>query len=216
MNFTYLWVGISIMALMSSSNVPDIPEDFFMDPSMQLQVTIVVGEKAASMDVAAATYLATALGSVSFRENDVLFSTMVSYAPDFLFPETKVSKNLAKMGTPVVFVPDGEPYGMPDLAISFLPLQYFDDPHGFWGAGDSTFQPWETHEEIQLWTRDVTSPCEICLHGGDIPLFREDSTVDLEYLLSLPGMIYRIDNIFAPPVIMIEAEPIEPSHTFFT
>ncbi|MBU7031477.1 MAG: S-layer protein [Theionarchaea archaeon] len=215
MNFTYLWVGISIMGLMSSLTFPEIPHEFFIDSSMQLQVTIVVGERAASMDVAAATSLATALGSISSPEKDPLLSAMVSYAPDLLFPGNEVSEKIEKMGTPVVFVPDGRLYGMTDLVTSFFPLQYFDDPHGFWGTGDNTFQPWETHEEIQLWSRDVTSPCEICLYGGDIPLFREHSTVDLEYFLSLSGMIYRIDNIFAPPVIMIESKYIEPFNILF-
>ncbi|MGD2073076.1 MAG: hypothetical protein PVG65_06270, partial [Candidatus Thorarchaeota archaeon] len=213
MNLCYLWVVISIMGLMTV-HVPEIPREVFTDTD--IPITIVVGEKAASMDVVAATNLAAALGTLySEDESDALFSMVKSYTPDFLFSSDEVSGILQEMRTPIVFVPDEEPYQNPFVA-SFSPLQYYDDSHGFWGTGDNIFQPWETHEEIQLWTSDVRSACEICLHGRDIPLFKGIIwSLSIHDFLSLPGLIYRIDNIFAPPVIMIESAYIEPSHSFF-
>lgn len=87
-------------------------------------------------------------------------------------------------------------------------LWYFDDAsHEFWGNGDSQFQPWETHEEIQVrfdGSEIHEGECLPILQGGNIHVtLNFDPAGMLHDWYTLPGLIYRADNIFAPPMVKI-------------
>ena len=196
----------------------EVPPDFFVDPETgEFDVIIVVGSEASDTDVELATTLATALGVEVHKNVGLLLANAT------IKPRTSLSDSLRKIGFPTVDVPDAYLYqewehnGTP-ISYTLRTLWYFDDPHGFWGNSNGHFDPWETHEEIQIRfdvkTLEPTpeSDCVTCLHGGDIDfygLFNEKSTTFKEWH-PIPGVIYRADNIFAPPVLHVELEYEQP------
>ena len=85
------------------------------------------------------------------------------------------------------------------------PLWYFDDSsHEFWGNGDGQFQPWETHEEIQVRFDGIEThegECLPALQGGNTHMTLNFDPASTRYSwYTLPGLIYRADNIFVPPM----------------
>ncbi|MBU7040674.1 MAG: S-layer protein, partial [Theionarchaea archaeon] len=210
------------------------PTDFFVDPETgQPTCVIVVGSGAAAMDVVSATMLAAKIGTMTFteQEDEVTFTdTSVAVHEDvnpMLFVvnsgtwiNVPVNAVLWGLGYPTVDVPDAVPYngwdnnGTP-ITYTLNPLWYFDDfDNVLWGNGDQHFQPWETHEEIQIRFDDFYSTqedmwlqyadCRACLYGGDIDLYNawDGMLGNLWAWYAIPGLIYRADNIFVPPSIV--------------
>lgn len=180
--------------ILTSIVTQDIPLDFFINPETgESKVVIVAGSKAATEDVISATELAAALSSLYTRISGITLGERYS----------------------IVHVPDSSLYE--NWENDVLPLNYtqqflwyFDDSNAFWGNNDGTFQPWETHEEVQiLFDPDINqktarSYCVPCLCGGDGTCLKSTRDPDLSELFEVPGVIYRVDNIFVPPSVIVE------------
>ena len=208
--------GVALLGstLAAAQEVP--PEDFFINPETgDPAVVLVVGKTAATMDVVSATMLATALGATSKPEAElVTMSRAKHHDVDLLFP--KGPDEVAALGFPTVDVPDPALYRKWEHNSTFmtypLPLWYFDDIHKFWGNGDGDFQPWETHEEIQVrFDYHDAKKCGACLSGGDTTIHTTTTLSDF----TVPGLIYRADNIFAPPMVMVDPEYSQPTEVPF-
>ncbi len=194
-------IGIIIICVLINAAAKDCftenvfvpPSEFFINPETgEPNVVIVVGSHAASEDVEAATLLATTIGihqeqseAHFFRaaHKNIKLPNMTTEAPEGL-------------GFATVDVPDAALYVKRDntpITYTLNHLWYFDDSsHKFWGNGDGQFQPWETHEEIQIrFDSSIDAPCVPYLHGSN------DN-------VHVPGIIYRADNIVVPPSIMVE------------
>jgi hypothetical protein len=169
------------------------PPEFFANPETgEPNVIIVVGSHAASEDVKAATLLATTIG-IHQEQNEVYFFRAVHKNINVQNMTTEAREGL---GFTTVDVPDATAYaiqGDTPITYTLSSLWYFDDTsHKFWGNGDGQFQPWETHEEIQIrFDSPIDAPCVPYLYGYN-------DTVHV------PGLIYRADNIVVPPSIMVE------------
>ncbi|MBU7019120.1 MAG: hypothetical protein HXS44_16540 [Theionarchaea archaeon] len=114
---------------------------------------------------------------------------------------------LHRIGFPTIDVPYSQPYSEwehSDTPISYpLSLWYLDS--SFWSNPDGSFEPWETPEEAQIrfdgysavnnqwWTASLK---------GDINGWNNE--MDYSSWYKVPGFIYRIDNIFVPPSIIVE------------
>ncbi|MBU7020636.1 MAG: S-layer protein [Theionarchaea archaeon] len=206
--------GIILLSLLLPSvNSLDIPAEFFVhEETGTTAVTIVVGKQAAAMDVVSATLLAAAIGTMSFAESDdliIIGAYSASHDDIRLLDEENG-------GMPAVDVPDSAPYAEWDNTTSPLTytlggLWYFDDEeHAFWGNGDGTFQPWETHEEFQLQfdleRASTSSGCRTCLYGWEKEIHEQGHS---EWS-RISGIIYRADNIFVPPTILVDLQKEEP------
>ena len=210
-----IWVlitGITLTITITSATAGTILPEFFYNPETgEPAVVIVVGNKAASMDVVAATMLASAIGALTSESGEPFAPLKISHQNiGLLFNNTE----LLKIGFPTVDVPDPVLYWEwehnPTLITYPLSLWYFEDTNSFWSNTDGRFQPWETHEEIQVrfdLSSHTTSSDSACLYGEDFTLYKID---DLWY--TVPGLIYRIDNIFAPPTVQVERGNILPQH----
>lgn len=217
----------------AAQDVP--PTDFFIDPETgQPNVVIVVGSGAAAMDVVSATMLAAKIGTMTFTEEEAEVTfTETSIAvhedinPILVMQNTGNWINVPEnatiwgLGYPTVDVPDAVPYNGWDnnptpINYTLGALWFFDDyDNGYWGNGDQHFQPWETHEEIQIRFDDFYNTqddmfleyadCRACLYGGDIDLYNrwDDTLGNLWAWYAIPGLIYRADNIFVPPSIVV-------------
>ncbi|KYK34742.1 MAG: hypothetical protein AYK19_02395 [Theionarchaea archaeon DG-70-1] len=190
------------------------PTDFFIDPETgESAAVIVVGKEAAAMDVVSATLLATAINAAR-HTGDITFTTTYRTVHLNIDPFTNALDPL-HIGFPTVDVPDPRLYWEwehnPTLTTYPLSLWYFDDPNGFWGSNDGHFQPWETHEEIQIrfdaYTNNTSAACVTCVYGGDIDVYKLGSLSWYE----TPGLTYRADNIFAPPMVLVEPEYEQPT-----
>jgi len=199
--------------------VMQIPPDFFVNPETgQPDVVIVVGSKAAFEDVMSATLLATKIGAECNELGELTLPEIhrtVHRGITLLFSDASGWANtlsdVERIGYPTVDVPDALLYKEWEHTPTTytLPLWWFDDPHGFWGNNDQHFDPWETHEEIQV-RFDVIpysadTECVSCLHGNDIS-FHPIPGHRFSDWYAIPGLIYRADNIFPPPMIRVEPQ----------
>ncbi|MGD2249248.1 MAG: S-layer protein [Candidatus Methanofastidiosia archaeon] len=215
-------------------NIPEVPpKDFFVDPETGYpNVIIVVGEKAANLDVISAAMIAAKVCTISYPSEPVEVTFTDTYITVHenvdLLPNTRGLNDLwystlpdyvKDIGYPTVDVPDNSPYYNKER--NTIPISYhlgglwsFNDPNNFWTKDDSHFQPWESHEEIQIrfddsgFIQDITDnntdTCAIHLLGGDIPVDLPALVFDTWY--TVPGLIYRVDNIFVPPVLLLNPE----------
>lgn len=223
-------VLLTTLSMAGAVKIPEVPPtDFFVNPETGYpNVIIVVGKKAASHDVISAAIIAAKVCSMAYpkepvevtftetniavhenvdlflntcKVNELLYSTIPDYMKD--------------IGCPTVDVPDDSPYHTKErntipITYTMGGLWYFNDPYNFW-TKDSNFQPWETHEEIQIrfddsgFSQDISNnnnnTCPIHLYGGDIPVDSPALIFDTWY--TVPGLIYRVDNIFVPPVLLL-------------
>ena len=229
----------------AAQDVP--PTEFFIDPETgEPNVVIVVGGSAAAMDVVSATMLAAKIGTMTFTEEtaEVTFTdTAIAVHEDvnpilricntgnWIGSPPAINANLWGLGYPTVDVPDAVPYNgwdnnLTPINYTLGALWYFDDyDNVYWGNGDQHFQPWETHEEIQIRFDDFYNTqddmfleyadCRACLYGGDIDLYNmwDDTLTNLWAWYAIPGLIYRADNIFVPPSIRVEMQYNHPLGT---
>lgn len=181
-------------AILTSAVTQDIPLDFFISPETgEPNAVIVVGSKAATEDVISATELAAALGSLYTRISGITFGERFRavHVPDSSLYESWENDALS-------------------LNYTLQSLWHFDDPNAFWSCNDGAFQPWETHEEIQIRfdpNTNVTtarSYCVPCLYGGDAAHLKSVEDQNLSGGHKIPGLIYRVDNIFVPPSVIVE------------
>jgi hypothetical protein len=227
-------LGATLAGAVAAQDVP--PHDFFIDPETgQPNMVIVVGSGAAAMDVVSATMLAAKVGTMTFTEKpgEVTFTKTYKAVHENINPIISWGYLLAPwiggpvgptelwaVGFPTVDVPDAGPYlgwemNPTPINYTLASLWYFDDYYNaVWGNADEHFQPWETHEEIQIRFDDFYntqtdmfleySDCVACLYGGDIDLDNKwdyQAFQNLWAWYAIPGLIYRADNIFVPPQI---------------
>jgi hypothetical protein len=229
-------LGATLAGAVAAQNVP--PTDFFIDPETgQPNMAIVVGSGAAAMDVVSATMLAAKVGTMTFIEKpgEITFTKTYKAIHEDIDPIivwgyppgtpwigglTATVTQLWAIGFPTVDVPDASPYlgwefNNTPINYTLGSLWYFDDYYNaYWGNADEHFQPWETHEEIQIRFDDFYntqtdmlfeySDCVACLYGGDIDLYNRWDYLAFQNLwawYAIPGLIYRADNIFIPPTI---------------
>ncbi|MBU7043715.1 MAG: DNRLRE domain-containing protein [Theionarchaea archaeon] len=143
-----------------------LPPSFFMTPEREQKCLIVVGETADAADIMAASRLAAVLGHLLTRESSVP-----------IIDEVSVSHNNVPPGTCIVETPHTLPT-----------LWYFDD-FGVYGDDDDRFDPWETHEEIQLYIDDLPERDPFMEWMGN-------GYLDFSTIL-------RIDNVKSPPYITV-------------
>jgi len=225
-----LLTGLILVGVTSTDAVEDVPLDFFIDPETgEPHVVIVVGSEAASQDVISAARLAVKIDSMSTGDDSIPFvkpsRAIHEHINPFLtnagtYTHSEQPDEVERLGFLTVDVPDAGAYT--DWECNILPINYtlslwyFDDPNRFWGSNDGHFQPWETHEEIQIcfdgYTQAPSEPEWIaCLYGGDMQFKKLTSeSSDFPTWYNVPGLIYRVDNIFVPPSIIAEGHfPVE-------
>ena len=236
--------GAILLGTILSAAAQEIPPaEFFIDPETgEPNVVIVVGGSAAAMDVVSATMIAAKVAAMTYTEQPgevTLTETSVAIHED-INPQLFVSKGGTMLNYPTyttvwalgfctIDVPDATPYHGWDhnatpINYTLEPLWYFDDFYNvFWGNGNSQFDPWETHEEIQIRFDDFYDPyhgmfleysdCLACLYGGDIVLLNmwDGRLGNLWGWFAIPGLIYRADNIFVPPTIDVEMKYNHPA-----
>ncbi len=144
-----------------------VPYSFFVEKDGSSNCLIVVGESADASDIIEASRLAAVIGELSARQ---LKLPIVS--------EESVTYENVPPGSCIVVTPS-------ELST----LWYFDD-FGVYGNGNTKFDPWETHEEIQLYIEDIK----------ELDPFLKKYTGDgyLDF-----STIYRIDNVRGPPLIFV-------------
>ncbi len=227
-------LGATLAGAVAAQEVPG--KDFFVDPATgQPKCVIVVGSGAAAMDVVSATMLAAKIGTMTYTEQpgEVTFTKTYKAVHEDIdpfitldilgnFPGGTFLSQIWGLGFPTVDVPDAGPYvgweyNATPINYTLQSLWYFDDYYNaMWGNADEHFQPWETHEEIQIRFDDfyteqadmflVYSDCIACLYGGDIDLYNRWDGIfgNLWAWYAIPGLIYRADNIFIPPSIAVD------------
>ncbi|MBU7016816.1 MAG: S-layer protein [Theionarchaea archaeon] len=196
-----LLVGLVLLNAFQTGQ-QDIPSDFFVDPETGVNAVIVVGSVAASTDIVSAVMLASVIGNMSAEEFDLTshVKTMKS------FMNINWVEAPEDLRFPTIDVPDAMAYQEwehGEITSTLEPLYFFDDVNAFWGNNDGHFQPWETHEEIQIRFDRIHIDTGMvnfipCLYGGTSPDEQEATWY------SIPGVIYRADNIFVPPSVMVE------------
>jgi len=230
----------------AAQDVP--PTEFFVDPETgEPNLVIVVGSGAAAMDVVSATMIAAKVGTMTYTEQpgEVTFTKVYKAVHENIDPFL-VNFNVGNflnqawqaqvwgLGFPTVDVPDASPYlgweyNATPINYTLGSLWYFDDYYNvYWGDGDEHYDPWETHEEIQIRFDDfyntqddmflIYSDCIACLYGGDIVLDNiwDGALGNLWAWYAIPGLIYRADNIFIPPVIDVEMKYNHPAGIHIT
>ncbi|MBU7017153.1 MAG: S-layer protein [Theionarchaea archaeon] len=233
---TVLITGIALLYIVSGSHAQQRvipPRDFFNDTETgDPVVRIVVGREAAQMDIISGTIVAVRLFSLvdlsKPREHSYTRSFSVRHAvfdPFICAPSQSDAQVIENLGFPAVDVPNEGPYllwkKMPLLLDNTLKaLWYLDD--GMWGNNDDSFQPWETHEEIQIRFDDLQDKENQYMNGAAV--YGGNTAVYQQYpqqWCSVPGLIYRADNIFAPPMISVNVDnaycddyPFTPAHLF--
>ncbi len=224
-------VLITLLAAIPGAAQDVPPRDFFVDlKTGDLHVFIIVGSRAAEEDIVSATMLAAKITTFAYGEpREVTFTKTYKTVHENVNPfltnasisyKSRLTK-LTRTGFPTVDVPDEEPYlqwehnHTTPTNYTLVPLWYFDDYYNaVWGNADEHFQPWETHEEIQIRfdafltlknTMFMTRPeCYAYLRGGDMQ-------VGAAKWYTVPGIIYRVDNIFTPPCVSIKQENVQSS-----
>jgi hypothetical protein len=225
-------LGATLAGAVAAQDVP--PTDFFIDPETgEPNVVIIVGSGAAAMDVVSATMLAAKIGTMTYTQQtgEVTFTKTYKAVHENIDPfllnfnvgnwigPGLVQAQVWGLGFCTVDVPDASPYlgweyNLTPINYTLASLWYFDDYYNvYWGDGDEHFDPWETHEEIQIRFDDfyntqddmffIYSDCIACLYGGDIDLYNmwDGYLCNLWAWYAIPGLIYRADNVFIPPVI---------------
>ena len=211
------------------------PTDFFINPETGTpRVIIVVGSSASDMDVISAAMISAKVFSMSYpvESSEITFTKTYKAIHENVEPflhnfsidtalDIELPDQMEGAGFPTVDVPDAWLYKKQDhntIPINYRirALWYFDDhPHKFWGNGDLDFQPWETHEEIQIRFDDfhcvqddtmISPGCAAHLYGGDVTLYNLSDELTTLHWYSVPGLIYRADNIFAPPMLLVEPD----------
>jgi hypothetical protein len=210
-----------ISATMTGVANQEVPLDFFISPEIgEPTAIIVVGSKAASEDMVSATMLAVRIATLCAEESSDTAGIYTSVHENIpLLPADKWNDRVSpglNSGFPTVDVPDSEAFQ--DWEQNSAPINYtlkplwFVDSHSqvFWSHDDGQFQPWETHEEIQIRfdlykteEAPIKSACESCI-GNDV-FSKSTVNPDVSSWYSVPGTIYRIDNIFVPPSVIVEA-----------
>ncbi len=216
---------LSVTLMSAPQNTP--PATFFVDPETgRPNVIIVVGSKAAVADVVSATMLAAAIGTkMPVMQSDSNFLKHKATHEDISvltasfseYPQSTLPDYIQPLGFPTVDVPDAGEYlewehNVTPINYTLESLWYFDDnSHTFWGSNDEHFDPWETHEEIQIRfdsyqkdTLSTTSENTAFLYGGDTILHRAWDELNRTKWYAIPGLIYRADNIYAPPMISVK------------
>ncbi|MBU7017758.1 MAG: S-layer protein [Theionarchaea archaeon] len=227
-------IGIALLCTMASIDAqPNVipPRDFFVDPETgEPRVFIIVGEKATGMDVVSATIVAALIFTFAYPEEpeEIIFTKTYKLIHEnidpFMMDSTLQDSSLISvrgLGFPTVDIPYGKPdacdFNDHNINYKVGALWYQDDPHGFWGNADEDFQPWETHEEIQIRFDDFSHmqipahDCAASLYGGNV-VYRKPDEVKPWNWYNTPGLIYRADNIFAPPMVQVDTDspPLPP------
>ncbi|MBU7017441.1 MAG: S-layer protein [Theionarchaea archaeon] len=207
-----------VSAVMTGVPTQEVPLDFFVNPETgEPAMIIVVGSTAASEDVVSATNLAGVIGTLCAGGSDATFGEKFTAVHENitytnLEPLTDRVFYEGSLGFPTSDVPDAGLYGnwenrLIPLNYTLPSLWYFNDSNAFWSYDYGHFQPWETHEEIQIrFDLNESSPasCLPYLYGMDIMQKKSPDELDLSNWPRVPGLIYRADNIFAPPLISVE------------
>jgi hypothetical protein len=205
-------------AVTTGASTQEVPLDFFINPETgEPAMIIVVGSTAASEDVVSATNLASVIGTMCAGGYEATFGEKFTAVHENitctdLEALTDRVSNEGDLGFPTSDVPDARLYenwenSLIPINYTLPSLWYFDDSNSFWGYDYGHFQPWETHEEIQIrfdLNKQSTPSCLLYLYGGDIVYKRSSDELDLSNWPRVPGLIYRADNIFAPPLISVE------------
>ena len=203
-----------VSAMLTGTATQEIPSNFFINQKTGLpNVVIVVGSAAASEDVISATELAAVIGSMC-REYESTSGARFEAVHENIVPAPYNERS----GFSTSDVPDAQLYSRWEhnnlpLTYTLQSLWYFNS-HAFWSYDYGHFQPWETHEEIQIcfdFNDRISEPCLPCLYGGDTELVKLGDEFDLSGWWTMPGLIYRADNIFAPPSVSVEMrfDPIQ-------
>ncbi len=201
---------ILIGTILSGAPAQEVPSDFFVNPETgKPNVVVVVGSAAASEDVVSATMVAAVVGTMCTRESEAASGRRFKAVHENISPVDYCKR--CEFSTSDV--PDAQLYknwedNLIPVNYTLPSLWYFDDFNAFWGYDYGHFQPWETHEEIQIMfdLNDGISaePCLPCLFGGNIEDMRPPGELNLSSWHRIPGLIYRADNIFAPPSVRLE------------
>ncbi|MBU7032473.1 MAG: DNRLRE domain-containing protein [Theionarchaea archaeon] len=150
-----------------------LPASFFITPQRTQKCLIVVGETADARDIVEASHLASALGHLLTRDQKIPIIEKVSVTHENIPPATCIVETPLTLPT----------------------LWYFDD-FGVYGNDNDRFDPWETHEEIQVYIDDL--PERDPLMGWIGNGYLDFST------------ILRIDNVRVPPYITVTSLQEEP------
>lgn len=150
-----------------------LPISFFMTPQRTQNCLIVVGETADARDIMEASRLASALGHLLTRDQKVPIIEEVSVTHEGIPPTTCIVETPLTLPT----------------------LWYFDD-FGVYGNDNDRFDPWETHEEIQVYIEDIPERDPLMGWVGD-------GYLDFSTIL-------RIDNVRAPPYITVTSLQEDP------
>lgn len=184
-----LWIlcvivlSISLFPAKSAQNTPDtiselevqrISKSFFINLDESQNCIVVVGEKATADNIIEASRLATVIGNISKKDKKIPIIEEVDITHENIPPHTCIVETPLELET----------------------LWYFDD-FGVYGNDNGRFDPWETHEEIQLYIEDFLVRDHFNGYAGDG--FLDFST------------ILRIDNIRCPPYIQVTSHFQRPS-----
>jgi hypothetical protein len=200
-----------VSAILTGTATQEIPLDFFINQETgEPNVLIIVGTTAASEDVISATKLAAVIGSMCTGE-------YITFGERFKAVHENINTLLdsyESLGFSTSDVPDAQLYrnwernNLP-LTYTLQSLWYFNSST-FWSCDYERFQPWETHEEIQIRfdLNKTSNPCVPCLYNEDTIYTNPIDSLDLSNFCRVPGLIYRADNIFAPPSVSIRYWPL--------
>ncbi len=220
-------IGAALLGATLSTVATDAyppPKEFFINPDGTPGCIIAVGSSAAAMDVVSASMLAAKIGALAVRVEEVKlppkrYTSMHQNIPLYDW-NADGSLQDERLGYPVLDVPDSIPYNawdnnVVDINYTLTSLWWFDDyDNRVWGDQDGFFDPWETHEEIQYrfdnlavfdpFTGTTVRDNLADLLGGDIVLFQGPVGNGLRFeYMNIPSLIYRADNIFVPPEIIV-------------
>jgi hypothetical protein len=169
-------LGATLAPIVAAKDVP--PTSFFVNSDGNPAAMIVVGDGAAASDVVAASLIAAKIGSIAVKTETVTLPGV----------QHSVTHTDIGPGDTVADVPDATPYGgIPSGNYTLDSLWWFDDNGGvLYGNSNGKFDPWETHEEIQIrfddfWTFHQLSGYDIQDHkadlvGGDFNFWGVDPT----------------------------------------
>ncbi|MBU7023437.1 MAG: DNRLRE domain-containing protein [Theionarchaea archaeon] len=172
---TWISCGVLVILILSSqyvlnaSGYESIPHSFFVDLNGHQNCLIVVGEHADASDIIEASRLAVTIGELYSPKQEIPVVKEVDVTHDNVHPGACIVETPLQLST----------------------LWWFDDyDSGVYGNGNTKFDPWETHEEIQLFIDDIkeVDPLLGVLVGNN---YLDFST------------IYRIDNVRCPPYVWV-------------
>ncbi|MBU7021293.1 MAG: DNRLRE domain-containing protein [Theionarchaea archaeon] len=168
-------LGVLVISLLCSpyvdgaSGYESIPHSFFVDLNGRQNCLIVVGEQADATDIIEASRLAVTIGELFSLKQEIPVVQEIDITHENVPPDTCIVETPLELST----------------------LWYFDDyENGVYGNGNAKFDPWETHEEIQLIIDDIEE--------ADPFLGFSVGNKYLDFLT-----IYRIDNVRCPPYVWV-------------